>query len=108
MSASPNHETQLKKFKLFKSQIENCDAKQYKWNSNDVCMNPKKCFEKRRLPIRTGETYIMKQVKCTCNKKRGYKCHGSFCAQHKTACDHFTSKFYSNKTSDIKIMYCRA
>jgi hypothetical protein len=107
MQASPNYEAQLKKFKLFKSQIEECTAKAYKWNSNDVCMTPNRCFEKRRLPIRTGDTYIMKQVQCTCIKKHSFKCLGiSVCAQHKTACDILTAKVNSNNTAKIKIKYC--
>ena len=102
-----NYEQKQIKYTMFKSQIAKCLVNTYKWKPGDVCIHPKKCFQKKRLPLRTGDTYILKQVECSCKNDFGYKCHRQgFCSKHKTACDTFKAKVASNKTADVKIKYC--
>ena len=73
-------------YETFLSQIKDCPKAppKYKWNSNDVCLNAKDCFQ----TIRLLWSSIIKKGECKCKGKYDYKCDSDYCASNKQACNH--------------------
>lgn len=105
---SVNHGQQNNAFKIFLKKIENCQIKKYTWQLNDICIKKKKCLQKKRIPLRTGDSYLVKQVDCNCRGELSYKCLATdFCTLHKHACLKFAQEIQKNSSMTFKkIKYC--
>ena len=63
-------------------QIKDCTK--YKWNSDDVCLKLKNCFEATYWGIYGGSMF--KPVECKCKRNYSYRCNSHFCASDHRAC----------------------
>ena len=85
-----NYETLVNK-------IKPCDH----FNPNDACVRKKVCFERKRVPLRTGFAHYEKRVKCKCDKKRQTVC-GNFCSVNRKTCNNLKS----SPSLALSLSYC--
>ena len=65
-------------FFRFKKKIKNCTQSVYNWESIDICLVERNCFQKAEIPgnfnfiskIFSTSKYILKRVNCPCKCKR--------------------------------------
>ncbi len=71
-----------KNYESFFRLIKNCpQPKEYKWNPNDVCLNPKNCV---KLSIHRMWSQLHE---CNCIGNYDIKCSSDYCASNRQACD---------------------
>jgi len=86
-------------FHKFQAKIPNCKHGAYVWNSSDVCVLPKNCYEMVKTPSKSFMDFIFKQkeyqliqIDCPCDLKHNYQCQDEFCTTSKKACNVFIEK----------------
>jgi hypothetical protein len=98
-----NDHLKIIRYRSFLNSIDSCENKIYKWDSNDLCLNKKKCIVRKRIPLRASDSYIEKITICNC--KSGFtKCTQNFCAKTQEACEHFQKHiaYHSKHLSKLK------
>jgi len=78
-----------KTYRKYKHKLESLlklvkDCPEYKWNSNDICLNANNCF--RPAFVRFWPSKMKPMYECKCNGKYKYKCNRDYCARDKRAC----------------------
>lgn len=79
---------QTKQNKTFLRNIQKCTFIDYKFNSSDLCFNIDGCHYKKRIPLKTGGSFLFKYTKCKCESRAFYKYNfgRNLCAVNKYAC----------------------
>jgi len=97
---------ELLKFKIFKKEIQFCEKKIYKFNSNDFCQTGLNCIEKIIKPTKVGYNYDIKKIDCKCPNENSLK-YVKYCAKNSNACDYLQQKEIKiNKTLLSKVKKC--
>ena len=91
----------------FMQSIKLCHQ-QKKFNPNEACsFSNLKCYVKKRIPTRAGETYYYKVSKCKCDGHFKQTCGNNFCTVNNHACVALAREISENSTSLLKIKYCK-
>ena len=82
-------EKNLKIFKKFLNDMNECHIDEYKSHTADVCLNKKNCVEKKTWSTRfmfKGVGYF-KVEKCPCPVHFGFNCKNLFCTKTEEICE---------------------
>ena len=96
----------LIKYQEFINKLKKCELLKYVFKLEDVCLNNKICLLRKRIPMRTGESYIYKKNLCQCEGVFGFTCSGKYCTTSYEACLHFTQRLDKNSNLIAKINKC--
>lgn len=84
--------------------ISHCKEETLYWDKTQICMNIKKCISKKKIPLRIGNSYFIKEIDCKCRSiELEYKCESNFCTSDKYVCDEFKKAVKNN--FDLKFIH---
>ncbi len=89
---------QKKLFDSFNKNINDCQNKIYKFNSNDFCINGKDCKTIHKYGLL--KIKYSKKTECKCPSKQSFKCD-KYCTIDSNACDYFKSNENKNHFENI-------
>jgi hypothetical protein len=105
-------EKKANEFQKFEARIAKCKHTAYVWNSSDLCLLPKVCFEKVKVLSKSVIDWIFKQknykstrIDCPCDTKHNHRCQNDFCTTTKRVCNVFFEKKQEIIKSNIKSYY---
>ena len=77
-------------FEAFLNSIKECPLPaKYEWNSNDVCLKAKNCFQTSFWKIWSS---LMNHDECECRENHKFRCDRDYCASDKRACHELKNK----------------
>lgn len=82
----------LIKYQSFLKNMKKCASVSYVLKSEDICLNNKMCMIRKRIPLRTGESYIFLKNLCKCEGNLSHSCATKYCTVNHEACKHLTTK----------------
>jgi hypothetical protein len=102
-------------FQKFQGKIDQCIYPAYAWNSSDVCLVPKLCYEKVLKPTKSlinwlvnKKEYKLNRIDCPCELSHDYQCQNQFCTTSKRACNVFIEEKQKDSTeSNVQICQYR-
>lgn len=89
------------KYQYLLASIKPCTPEAFKFKPSDICVRKKECFERKRVPLRTGLSFYLKKAECPCEKENKFEC-GSFCTLNRNACNYLESA----ENSTFSLSYC--
>ena len=93
------------KIKLFKKNVLECQNQNYNFETNDLCVNGKNCFEINNNLKGFGFNYrklkTTEKIDCKCPRRQNFKC-GKYCSTNSIACDYHKSAKNEKLISQIK------
>jgi len=87
LSSNMLHDTDSIERKI--QEVKSCA---YTFNSNDICINTRKCYQRASGVLDYKSIRMLMPTKCKCLSEMSFHCGESHCAVHKEACDFFKTK----------------
>lgn len=102
------HHFRMVKYQSFLSKLKKCNNHRLNsWAPKDVCLNKNICLKKRRIPLRTGDSYIYIKSSCKCGSNLSIQCENIFCVARKDACEGLKLELWRNSTLLLDINRCK-
>jgi len=93
----------IEKFRKFLSLVHHCPKITTVLSDTNVCAKASNCFQKKRMPIRTGDIFFVKQKKCKCPTDFSIECGKSYCTKDENSCELMERSKIRHTELEIKV-----